>query len=108
MIYEWREYRTAPGKMPQLKERFRSTTLKFFEKHGIEVVGFWEAELGGDTASLYYLLQWPDLATREKVWGAFQQDPQWQEARAASEKDGPLLQGIHTMILKPTDFSPMK
>ncbi len=108
MIYEWREYRIVPGRMPAMKERFRNTTNTFFEKHGIKIVGYWESEIGGETSSLYYMVAWRDLAHREQAWSAFASDPEWIKARAESEKDGPIVAGIHNMILKPTDFSPMQ
>ena len=106
MIYEWREYDVVPGKMPALKDRFRNITRKFFEKHGIKVVGYWESEIGGDTGTLYYMVEWRDLAHRQEVWGAFASDPDWLAAKAETEKDGPLIRGIRNMILRPTDFSP--
>lgn len=108
MIYEWREYRIVPGRMPAIKARFRDVTSKFFQKHGIEVVGYWESEIGGDTSSLYYMVAWKDLAHRQEVWSAFASDPEWLEAKAETEKEGPIVAGIVSMILRPTDFSPMQ
>lgn len=107
MVYEWREYRIVPGRMPAIKERFRNVTLAFFKKHGIEVVGFWESEIGGDTGTLYYLLRWRDLAHRQQAWSAFASDPEWIAAKAKSEKDGPIVAGVQNMILRATDFSPL-
>jgi hypothetical protein len=46
MLYEWRVYEVVPGKMGALHARFQNITLRFFEKHGIKVVGFWEAVIG--------------------------------------------------------------
>lgn len=108
MVYEWREYRIVPGRMPAIKARFRDVTRTFFEKHGIEVVGYWESEIGGETDILYYMIRWESLAQRERVWGAFVQDPEWIQAKAETEKDGPIVAGIHNKILRPTDFSPMQ
>ena len=42
----------------------------------------------------------------KKSWAAFQADPDWQQARAASEKNGPLVAKVHSCILRPTAFSP--
>lgn len=105
MIYEWREYRIVPGKMPQIKARFRDITGEFFNKHGIRVVGYWESEVGGDTGTLYYMIAWESLAEREERWSAFATDPEWAAAKAKTEADGPLVAGIHNRFLKPTDFS---
>jgi hypothetical protein len=48
------------------------------------------------------------MAEREKRWAAFGADPDWQQARAASEADGPLLKRIRAQFLRPTSYSPMK
>ena len=41
MIHELRTYEAAPGKLPALNARFRDHTLGLFERHGMEVIGFW-------------------------------------------------------------------
>ena len=46
LIYEWRIYTAAPGRMEALNNRFKNTTIKMFEKHGIKVIGFWETVIG--------------------------------------------------------------
>ena len=47
MIYELRTYEAAPGKLPALNARFRDHTRGLFERHGMEVVGFWTYAHGG-------------------------------------------------------------
>jgi hypothetical protein len=39
--YELRIYHAAPGKLDDLNKRFRDHTLKLFEKHGMENIGYW-------------------------------------------------------------------
>ena len=107
MIYELRIYDTVPGRMQALHDRFQNVTLKLFQKHGIRVVGFWEAVVG-QTNRLYYMLQYESLADRERRWDAFMSDAEWQKARAASEKDGAIVAKVNNIILKPTAYSPMK
>ena len=107
MLYEYRHYQATPGKMPALHRRFAEVTTKIWEKHGIRVVGFWEAEFGTSN-ELYYMLAWEDLAERDRKWPAFQKDPDWQSGRAKSEEDGPLVARITNSLLKPTYYSPMK
>jgi hypothetical protein len=108
MLYEQRIYEALPGKMGALNKRFAEKTLALFERHGIEVVGFWTNEVGGWSDELVYMLRFPDMAEREKRWAAFGADPDWQQARAASEADGPLLKRIRAQFLRPTSYSPMK
>ena len=107
MLYEWRVYEVVPGRIAALHNRFRNVTLNLFQKHGIRVVGFWEATIGTSNA-LYYMLAWENMAQREKVWGSFQSDPEWIKARQDSEKDGPIVQRVVNMLLTPTPYSTMR
>jgi hypothetical protein len=82
--------------------------VQIFAKHGIVPVGFWTVEIGADQPSLYYLLRFDNLAAYDPKWSAFRSDPEWQQVRAESEKDGNLLLWIRSTILAPTPFSPMR
>ncbi|KAA0116297.1 NIPSNAP family protein [Methylobacterium radiotolerans] len=108
MIVEMRVYYCAPTRLPALLERFRSTTLGFFQKYGIEQVGFWTTLVGPDNHALTYLLKWDDMAQREARWNAFQADPDWIAARAETEKDRPIVARIENTFLTPTDFSALR
>jgi hypothetical protein len=108
MIYELRIYRTVPGRLPALLQRFEKVTLKLWDKHGIRQAGFWTTLIGDSNQELTYLLAWESLAEREQKWNAFMADPAWISARADSEKDGPILQNAHNQILQPTAFSAVK
>jgi hypothetical protein len=107
MLYEWRVYEVAPGKIGALNSRFQNITLKLFDKHGIKAVGFWEAVIGTSNV-LYYMLVWENMAHREKVWNAFMADPEWISAKQETEKDGALTIRVANCLLKPTPYSPMK
>jgi len=107
MIYEWRVYEILPGKMANINNRFANITLKLFQKHGIKVIGFWEAVVGTSN-TLYYMLAFEDMAHREKAWNAFASDPAWIKARAESERDGPIVSRVHNMLLRPTSYSPLQ
>ena len=108
MIYELRVYRTLPGRLPNLLARFQNHTLRIWERHGIRQAGFWTTLVGESSADLTYLLAWESLAEREAKWTAFQADPEWQKARAESEKDGPINLNVSNQLLQPTAFSSVK
>jgi hypothetical protein len=108
MLYELRIYHAMPGRMPDLNKRFETITLKIWERFGIRQVGFWNVQIGESNQDLYYMLEWKDLAERERVWAAFMADPEWQKARAETEKNGPLLTSISNYMLSPTAYSRMK
>ncbi len=51
------------------------------------------------------MLAWESLADREQKWNAFLADSGWQEAKAASEKDGIINAKVANSFLTPTKFS---
>jgi hypothetical protein len=108
MIYEYRLYTCLPGRLPALLKRFETATIKIWEKHGIKPAGFWTVLIGDGNHDLHYLIAWDSLADREKKWAAFQADPAWISARAESERDGPILANVKSMLLTPTAFSTVK
>jgi len=108
MIVELRVYHCLPGRLPALQDRFKNTTLAFFEKYGIEPIGFWTTLVGESNQSLTYMLKWASLAEREVRWGAFQSDQDWVAKRAASEAQTPIVARIENSFLAPTEFSPLR
>ena len=108
MIHELRVYHAAPGRLPDLLNRFDTVTLKIWERFGIKQAGFWTVEIGENNHDLYYLLEWKSLAEREEKWAAFASDPEWLSKKAETEKNGALLTSLSNTILKPTAFSSVK
>jgi hypothetical protein len=107
MLYELRIYTAHTGKMGALIARFRDHTSALFERHGIKNVGYWTNSVGGRSDELWYMLAFENMGQRERAWAEFAADPDWQKARAESEKDGPLVHHIENRFLAPTDFSPL-
>lgn len=108
MIVEMRVYHCAPGRLPALQDRFANTTLAFFEKYGIEQVGFWTTLVGPSNHALTYLLKWESMAEREAKWNSFQSDPEWIAQRAQSEAEKIIVERIENHFLAPTAFSALK
>jgi len=104
-VQEWRIYEAMPGRLPDLHNRFANHTVHLFEKHGMENIGYW-TEVFGTSNRLVYMLGYPSLGEREQSWAAFLRDPDWQTARAESEKHGPLVAKAYNQILRPTAYSP--
>ncbi len=109
-FFELRTYTAAEGKLDALNKRFREHTNDLFKKHGMTIIGFWTPTDGPRSKdTLIYILAYPDRAAREKSWTDFQADPDWQKAKAESEKDGPLLaHPPESVYMGPTDYSPIK
>ena len=109
MIYELRTYWAAPGKHEALHARFRTLTLGVFARHHMHVIGFWTPEPSSEeTGDLVYLLAFPNHAALQQAWDAFRADPEWQAGKAASEAEGPLVTRLHSTLLQPTDYSPLR
>lgn len=107
-LFEQRIYITHPGKLQALHERFRSHTNRLFQKHGMELVGYWTPIEGDETQNtLIYLLAYSDREAREKSWQAFRDDPEWQKVYEESHKDGPIVLKVESKFLTPTDYSPI-
>jgi len=108
VIYELRVYHCLPGKLPELNKRFETATLAIWKRHGIRPVGFWTVLVGSSNTDLVYLLEWKDMAERERIWTGFMADPEWIAKRAESEKSGQIVASIENSFLAPTAYSPMK
>ena len=109
-VYELRTYTAAPGKIEALHARFREHTLKFFEKHGMKVEGFWKPlDPKAADEKLIYLLSFPSKEAADKSWQEFRDDPGWQKVKDESEKDGPLLaKPPESVFMVSTDYAPTK
>lgn len=109
-VFEMRTYYTHPGRLDALNKRFREHTCKLFQKHGMELVGFWtpQADQKGHEDTLVYLLAFPSREAADKAWKDFGADPEWKAAREASEKDGPIVKKVDRLFLDPTDYSAIK
>jgi hypothetical protein len=107
VIHELRIYDAIPGKLPALNDRFANITLGYFEKYGIKSVAYW-TEVIGTSNRLTYLLEFEDLAHRDRAWAGFAADKDRLAAFAETEKDGPLVARVENRILRPTPYSPMQ
>ena len=105
MVYELRIYHCMPGRKADVLARFRDHTMSLFKKHGIDVVGFWDTVVG-NVDDLVYITRYTSWEERERKWGAFLADPDWQRAREQSHARGVIVESIRTSLLATTDFSP--
>ncbi len=105
MIYELRTYKIPEGRMPDILNRFETITFNLFERHGIEVVGFWTRS---DANDLVYICRFENEAAMDKAWAAFRADPEWIKAKEQTEANGPIVEEIISHLLVPTSFSPMQ
>lgn len=107
-IFELRTYKATPYNLGLLLARFRNYTLALFEKHGMTNLVYWTEE--GTDDGLIYLLAHKSKEAAKASFDAFRQDPEWLEARGASEKlaKGSITVSVKSQFLIPTDFSGWK
>lgn len=108
MLYELRIYSATPGKFEALSNRFSDHVLSIWAQYKIRPIGFWIPEIGGQSNTLYYILEWESLADRDARWSAFTSDPRWKRVAEATEREGPLTCSITNLILSPTSYSLLK
>lgn len=106
-VYELRVYHASEGKLDELLKRFREHTTKLFEKHGMRNVAYWTPlDDPQKTYTLIYILAHPSREAASANWKAFQDDPEWQKVRDASEVNGKLVEKVDSTFMGLTDFSP--
>jgi len=114
--FELRTYTASAGNLDALNARFRDHTLKLFAKHGLTSIGYWlpDKDQKDSDRTLIYILAHKSKDAAAQTWAEFRADPDWIAAKAASEKKagGSLTEagtnGVKSVFVTPTDFSPMK
>ena len=108
-VFELRTYTSPEGKLNDLLARFRNDTLRIFEKHGMDNVGYWvPTDSPASANTLIYILAHDSRDAATKSWAAFRADPEWVAVRDKSQVNGPLTTNVQSVFLESTDFSPMK
>ena len=113
-LFELRTYTAKLDTLAPLHERFRSHTVKLFEKHGITNIAYFKPMNGeeGRSNTLVYLIAHKNKEARNKSFADFSKDPAWKTARKQSEveAEGSLTVkgGVKKIFIQPTDFSLLK
>jgi NIPSNAP len=113
-VFELRTYTCPPGNLPILDARFREHTVKLFERYGMKNIAYWHPASTDPRSqtTLVYLLAHASADAGKASFDAFRADPEWIEAKKASEeKAGGSVTvpttGVQSVYLKATDYSPM-
>jgi hypothetical protein len=114
--FELRTYTASSNNLAALHTRFRDHTIGLFSKHGMTHVGYW-TPAGKDPRAqntLIYMLAHRSTEAAAESFKTFRADPDWIQAKEASEKKagGPLTEGgmagVKSVFLTPTDFSAIR
>ncbi|MBL7115539.1 MAG: NIPSNAP family protein [Kiritimatiellae bacterium] len=107
-VYELRTYTTNEGKLDLLNARFRNHTVKLFEKHGMESVGYWvPTNEPKSKNTLVYILKHKSREAAKASWKAFLSDPEWRKVARESQKDGKFLaKRPDSVFMNAADYAP--
>ena len=106
-VFEMRTYYAMPGKMDDLKTRFRDHTITIFNRHHMKSIGYWEPQDNKEN-TLVYMLEHASKEDGLKNWAEFSADPEWKQVAKASEANGKLVDHVVRVWMNPTDFSAIK
>jgi hypothetical protein len=83
-----------------------------FDKYGMKSIGYWSPQASPTQPqwdnTLVYILQHPSREAATKAWASFNADRDWQAARTASQKNGPLTTKVESIFATAEEFSPIK
>lgn len=101
-VYEWRRYRALPGRIEEWLGHFVSV-LPTRQRYS-QCLGLWRT-VGGVNDEVNHLWVYAGLDERAKVKAAVAEDSEWQRFL---EKGPPLITEMHSTVLLPARYSPIK
>jgi hypothetical protein len=108
-VYELRTYTCFEGKLEDLKKRFRDHTIRIFQRHGMESIGYWVPDDPEKSkTTLMYIISHASREQANQNWKDFSSDPEWKKVAADSEANGKIVQKVDRVFMNPTDFSKLK
>ena len=92
-----------------LLANYRDARLSLFEKHGFSNLGFWTSDIKNAPRKFIMLLAHQDPRVIDASKAAYHADPEWKEkVDEWSKTSGPTTTAVISLIMTPTEFSPLK
>jgi hypothetical protein len=109
-IFELRTYQSPSEKALRRKiGMFEQGEAAIFRRVGMATVFFGEAVVGRNLPKLTYMLSYEGLPARDRLWGAFSNDPEWQKLRVQPGlSDAEIVSSVANQILRPLAASPIR
>lgn len=109
-LFELRRYESNSSTSLARKIRmFDEGEIAIFQKVGMLPIFFGETIVGPMQPNLVYMLAYPNMAEREKMWRDFVTSDDWKKALAQpGVSDGEIVSNISASLLSPLPFSPIK
>ena len=102
-VFELRTYTTADGKLSNLNARFRDHTMRIFDRHNMENIGYWVPQDTPNT--LVYIIAHDSREAAQENWGGFREDAEWPGVAQAS---GVGRVQVESVFMEATDYSPLR
>jgi hypothetical protein len=105
-IFEMRTYESHndSANLKKIEMFEKGGEIPIFRRVGLTHVFFGRNIVGAGLPSLTYMLVFPDLATLDKNWAKFREDPEWVKLRAEPAY-ADIVSNISNVLLRPTDYS---
>jgi hypothetical protein len=109
-IYEVRQYESNNVLSLRRKVKmFDDGEIDLFRKVGMAPVFFGSTVAGRNMPNLVYMVGFDDMASRDKVWGAFGSSPEWKKMSAQPGlSDGEVVSNITNWIVRPAPYSEIR
>jgi hypothetical protein len=106
-VFELRTYESQSfAGLSRKVAMFNESEAGIFKRLGFRPVFFGETIAGPSQPNLKYMLSYKDLADRDRLWGEFGTDPEWQKLRSRPGlSDNEIVANISNVILRPLPFS---
>jgi hypothetical protein len=80
--------------------------LEIFRRAGLTPVFFGRTLVGRRLPHFVYMLTFADQGAREKAWGTFVADPEWEKLKnTPGYSDAEILSNLTSLSLRPTGYS---
>ena len=106
-LFELRTYESATDQDHKRKvEMFNSGEFGVFERAGFWQVFYGDTLVGSRLPNLTYMIGFPDLAERNRMWKAFGSDAEWKKLSGSARYNfEEIVSNITNVILNPTSYS---
>lgn len=106
-VFELRTYESPTDQDHKRKvEMFNSGEFDVFDKAGFWQVFYGDTVVGARMPNLTYMIGFPDIEARAKMWKAFGSEPGWKKLGGSSRYNfEEIVSNISNVILSPTAYS---
>lgn len=99
-IYELRFYSVEAGRDRDIRGRVQNDLKWLFPRHGIRPAGGWSALAAPELPLFIYITPFENMIERDRCWGGFYSDPDWQEVRNRTNAGSELVEDYQIWFVR--------